>query len=146
MRPTRALAITAVVVLSALLGAAQANAEVSVSIGKHASLTTDGAIVIRVHIACDPLPGTEDYQEALAGAVQGKTAAAAEGGIDGAVACDGVLRTHTARLSPFTRAVFKRGPAVARASIMICNVVEDEQVCEHVAAEQRVVIRGAVVP
>jgi hypothetical protein len=146
MRPTRALAITAVVVLSALLGAAQANAEVSVSIGKHASLTTDGAIVIRVHIACDPLPGTEDYQEALAGAVQGKTAAAAEGGIDGAVACDGVLRTHTARLSPFTRAVFKRGPAVARASITICNVVEDEQVCEHVAAEQRVVIRGAVVP
>jgi hypothetical protein len=69
--------------------------DVSISIAKHSQLTSDGAVIIRIHIACDPLPGTEDFQEALAGARQAKTGAEAEGGIDGTVVCDGISHTHT---------------------------------------------------
>jgi hypothetical protein len=120
--------------------------DISISIAKHAQLTSDGAVIIRIHIACDPLPGTEDFQEALAGARQAKTGAEAEGGIDGTVVCDGIAHTHTARLSPFTDEVFKRGPADASASLVICNLVGDEQVCIQGAAERRIIIRGPLVP
>jgi hypothetical protein len=120
--------------------------DVSISIAKHAQLTSDGAVIIRIHIACDPLPGTEDFQEALAGARQAKTGAEAEGGIDGTVVCDGISHTHTARLSPFTDAVFKRGPASASASVIICNLVGDQQVCIEGATERRIIIRGPLIP
>ena len=120
--------------------------DISISIAKHAQLTSDGAVMIMVEIACDPLPGTEDFQEALAGAGQAKTGAGAEGGIDGTVVCDGISRTYTARLSPFTDAVFERGPAVATASLIICNVVGDEQVCVQRSTQRRIIIRGSLIP
>jgi hypothetical protein len=120
--------------------------DISISIAKHAQLTSDGAVIIRIHIACDPLPGTEDFQEALAGARQARTGAGAEGGIDGTVVCDGISHTYTARLSPFTDALFKRGPADANVSVLICNLVGDEQVCVDGATERRIIIRGPLVP
>jgi hypothetical protein len=120
--------------------------DISISIAKHAQLTSDGAVIIRIHIACDPLPGTEDFQEALAGARQARTGAEAEGGIDGTVVCDGISHTYTARLSPFTDALFKRGPADANVSVLICNLVGDEQVCVDGATERRIIIRGPLVP
>jgi hypothetical protein len=130
--------------LSAIVLAQDDN--VSISIEKHGQLTADGAVIIMIQIACDPLPGTEDFQEALAGAGQPKIGAEAEGGIDGTVVCDGISHTYTARLSPFTDAVFKRGPADASASLLICNLVDDEQVCVDGATERRIIIRGPLVP
>jgi hypothetical protein len=142
MRGKRVLAVAAVAGAIAFPGMAHAQGDVSISIARHAQLTTDGAVIIRVVIACDPLPGTEDFQEARAGAGQAKSGAAAEGGIDGTVVCDGIERTYTARLSPFTEAVFKRGPARAVASLVVCNVVGDRQVCEEGRAQRRIIIRG----
>jgi hypothetical protein len=130
----------------ALPAIALAQDDVSISIAKHAQLTSNGAVIIRIDIACDPLPGTEDFQEALAGAGQPRTGAEAEGGIDGTVVCDGISHTYTARLSPFTDAVFQRGPANANVSLLICNVVGDEQVCIDGATECRIIIRGPLVP
>jgi hypothetical protein len=125
-----------------LPGVGRAQGEISLTIAKHASLTSDGAVVIRVLIECEPLPGTEDFQEALAGAAQAKTGAEAEGGIDGTVTCDGVPRTYTATLSSFTDAAFRPGPAHANASLLVCNVVGDDQVCAQGSTERRIVIRG----
>ena len=143
-RAAARVALAGVLALPAIVLAQDNN--ISMSIEKHAQLTSDGAVIIMIQIACDPLPGTEDFQEALAGAGQPKTGAEAEGGIDGTVVCDGISRTYTARLSPFTDAVFKRGPADANASLLICNLVGDEQVCADGAAERRIVIRGHLVP
>jgi hypothetical protein len=120
--------------------------DISISISKHAELASDGAVIIRIHIACDPLPGMEEFQEGLAGAGQAKTGAESEGGIDGTVVCDGVAHTHTARLFPITDEVFRRGPAGANASLFICNVVGDEQICMHGATQRRIIIRGRLVP
>jgi hypothetical protein len=120
--------------------------DISISIAKHAQLTSEGAIIIMIDIACDPLPGTEDFQEALAGAVQAKTGAWAEGGIDGTVVCDGISHTYTAHFSSFADAVFKRGPAVASASLIICNMVGDDQVCVHRGTQRRIIIQGSLVP
>jgi hypothetical protein len=143
----RAAVLVALVGIIALpaMALAQDN-DISISIEKHAQLTSDGAVIITIHIACDPLPGTEDFQEALAGAGQAKTGAEAEGGIDGTVVCDGISRRHTARLFPFTDAVFKRGPAGANASLFICNVVGDEQVCANGSTARQIIIRGPLVP
>jgi hypothetical protein len=147
VRRFRAATLVALAGIMALPAIALAqNDDISISIAKHAQLTSDGAVIVRIHIACDPLPGTEDFQEALAGAGQAKTGAEAEGGIDGTVVCDGISHTHTARLSPFTDAVFKRGPASASASLVICNLVGDEQVCVQGATERRIIIRGPLVP
>ena len=147
LRRFRAAALVAIAGIMALPAIALAQDEgISISIAKHAQLTSDGAVIIMIHIACDPLPGTEDFQEALAGAGQAKTGAGAEGGIDGMVVCDGVSHTHTTRLSPFTDAVFRRGPAVATASLIICNVVGDEQVCVQRSTQRRIIIRGSLVP
>ena len=141
-----AAALVALVAVMAHPAVALAQDEdISISIAKHAQLTSDGAVIIMVDIACDLLPGTEDFQEALAGAGQAKTGAGAEGGIDGTVVCDGISRTYTARLSPFTDAVFERGPAVATASLIICNVVGDEQVCAQRSTQRRIIIRGSLV-
>lgn len=146
MRSKQTLATVVGVSVLAFSGVVHAQGDVSISIARHAQLTLDGAVIIRVHVACEPLPGIEDFQEALAGAAQRKTDAAAEGGIDGTVVCDGVARTHTARLSPITVFVFKRGPATARASLIVCNTVGDDQVCQQAAATQHIVIRGRAVP
>jgi hypothetical protein len=147
VRRFRAATLVALAGIMALPPIALAQDEdISISIAKHAQLTSDGAVVIRIHIACDPLPGTEDFQEASAGAAQPRTGAEAEGGIDGTVVCDGISHTYTARLSPFTDAVFQRGPAEANVSLLICNLVGEEQVCVDGATERRIIIRGALVP
>jgi hypothetical protein len=136
------------VVLGATIlpGTARAQEEISLSIARHARLTSDGAVIISVRIRCESLPGAEEFQEAFAGAAQPKTGAEAEGGIDGTVVCDGVTRTHSARLSPFNDVSFKRGPAGANASLFVCNVVGEEQVCAHGSTERQIVIMGALVP
>jgi hypothetical protein len=148
MGKRRALVWVLVVLVGAIAlpAFAQAEGDISISIAKHARLTSGGAVVITLRIACEPLPGTEDFQEALAGARQARTGAEAEGGIDGTVVCDGVERTHTARLVPFTEEVFKRGPADASAMLLVCNVDGDDQVCAHRNTHRRIVIRGPVVP
>jgi hypothetical protein len=143
LRRFRVVALAGIMGLPAIV---LAQDDISISIEKHAQLTADGAIIILINIACDPLPGIEDFQEALAGALQPKTGAEAEGGIDGTVVCDGIPHTYTARLSPFTNAVFKRGPANASASVLICNLVDDQQVCIDGATERRIVISGPLVP
>jgi hypothetical protein len=143
-RTAALIAPAAIIALPTIVPAQDNN--ISLSIEKHAQLTYEGAVIIMIQIACDPLPGTEDFQEAVAGAGQPRTGAEAEGGIDGTVVCDGISRTYTARLSPFTDAVFKRGPADASASVLICNLVGDEQVCADGAAERRIIIRGHLVP
>jgi hypothetical protein len=147
LRRFRAAALVAIAGIIALPASALAqDDDISISIAKHAQLTVDGAVIIRIDIACNPLPGTEDFQEALAGAAQPRTGAEAEGGIDGTVVCDGTSRTYTARLSPFTNAVFRRGPADANVSVLICNLVGDEQVCVDGTTERRIIIRGHLVP
>jgi hypothetical protein len=115
---------------------------ISIRIEKHARLTTGGGIAFTVHVRCGPLPGTEDFREGLAGAAQARTGAEAEGGLSPDVVCDGVERIYTAELSPITDAVFRPGPAVARASVIACNTVGEEQVCIQATAERRVIISG----
>ncbi len=138
-------AIASVVLALPAIALAQDD-DISVAIAKHANLTSDGAVVIRVYIACDPPPGTEDFQEAFAGAAQTRTGAESESGIDGMVVCDGFAHTHTAHLASLTEAQFKRGPAGANVSVFICNVVEDQQLCISGAAKRRIIIRGRLVP
>jgi probable HAF family extracellular repeat protein len=121
-------------------------AGISLAIEKHAGLTEQGAVVITVQIVCGPFAGVEDFQQASAGAGQEKTGAAAEGDLDGTVVCDGVERTHTAHLSSFTEAVFRRGPAGANVSLFVCTLVGDEQMCFQGSTQGRVVIKGRLVP
>src|SRR4030095_13258717 len=108
VRRFRAATLVALAGIMALPAIVLAQDNISISIEKHGQLTSDGAVIIMIQIACDPLPGTEDFQEALAGAGQPRTGAEAEGGIDGTVVCDGISHTYTARLSPFTDAVQAR--------------------------------------
>jgi hypothetical protein len=115
---------------------------VSVEIERLARLTDEGIIVLWVHVTCGPFEGVEDFQEALAGAGQAKTGAGAEGGLDGTVVCDGVERVHTAHLTAHTDAAFKRGPAGATASVFVCTLVGDEQICFRGAMSRRVILRG----
>ncbi len=121
------------------------NDDIWVAIAKHAAPASDGAVVIRIHIACDPLPGFEEFQEGYAGAGQERTGATGETGIDGMVVCDGQAHTHTARVYPH-EGTFVRGPASANASVFICNLVGDEQLCVSGSAFGRIVIRGQTVP
>jgi hypothetical protein len=144
MRSKHALATVLGIAVIALSGVAHAQGDVSISIARHAELTVDGQVIIRVHIACDPLPGIEEFQQAFAGGVQRKTGAAAETGIDGTVVCDGLARTHTARFS--SQNEFKRGPASASAALVVCNTVGAEQVCQQGNTSQQIVIRGRLVP
>lgn len=136
-----ALGFVAGVIVLPAISLAQ-NDDITIAIAKHAELTPDGAVIIRIHIACDPLPGTEDFQEAHAGAGQPKSGAGAEAGLDGTVVCDGTAHTHTAHLFPHTDAVFRRGPARANASLFICNLVEDQQICVEGRTQRRIIIRG----
>jgi hypothetical protein len=121
---------------------ARAQRDTSVRIEKRARLTSDGGVVFRVHIACGPLPGTMDFTEGFAGALQEKSGAEAEGGLSPDIVCDGVERLYTAGLSPITEEVFVRGPAAANAAFLACNMVGDEQVCVNGSAERRIVLVG----
>jgi hypothetical protein len=60
--------------------------------------------------------------------------------------CDGIERTYTARVSPFTDKVFRRGSVRASVSVTVCNLVGEEQVCLQGSAERRIIIRGRAVP
>jgi hypothetical protein len=122
-------------------GAAHAQ-ELSISIvERHVALTADGSITFSVRVSCE-LPGTLDFREGLAGAGQPKTGAAAEGGLSPDVSCDGVERVYTAGVSLITEQQFKRGPAIARATVIACNTVGDEQVCVQGSAVRRVIVSG----
>lgn len=143
LRRTRAVA--AVTLVAGLIGlppiAHAQNGDIAVALAKHAHLTADGAIIIRIHIACDPLPGVEEFQQGFAGAGQVRTGAEGESGIDGTIVCDGFAHTHTALIFPFD-APFVHGPAGAGASVIICNLVEDQQHCASGSGQRRIVITG----
>ena len=136
------LFLVPVVLVIALAGTVRAQDGISIRIDKHARLATGSAIAFRVHVTCGPLPGTEDFREGLASAGQARTGAEAEGGLSPDVTCDGVARIYTAELSPLTDAVFRPGPAAARASVIACNTVGDDQVCIQATEERRVIITG----
>jgi hypothetical protein len=144
MERKREFAAVAALFVAAFSSQAPAQAGISLAIEKHAELTEQRAIVIRVHVACGPFEGVEEFQEALAGAGQARTGAEAEGGIDGMVVCDSVERTHTAHLSSFTDAGFSRGPAGANVSLFVCMLVADEQMCFSGAMQRRVIIAGRI--
>ena len=124
---------------------ADAQDDISISIEKHAQGTSDGGVTFLVKIECGALPGTADFREALAGAGQEKTGAAAEGGIGPDVVCDSIERAYTAGVSLITDAAFKRGPAVVQAAVIACNTVGDDQVCVHEATQGRAIISGRAI-
>ena len=137
------IAPLATLFLLALAPSADAQAGgVALAIEKHARLTSTGAMVIGVHINCGAFEGVEDFQEALAGGSQQKSGAEAEGGIDGMVVCDGVTRRHTATVSSFSEFAFRPGPADANASLIVCMLVNDEQMCFGGSTSRRVIVRG----
>jgi hypothetical protein len=136
------------IVLAVALGfafSAQSHAQapgISLMIEKHASLTPQGIVVIWIRIVCGPFAGVEQFQEGHAGGGQDKTGASSETGIDGTVVCDGVERTHTAHLSPLDERAFKPGPASVTASLFVCTLAGEEQMCFSGATSRRVIIRG----
>ena len=137
------IAPIATLLLLALASSAYAQpGGMALAIEKHARLTSAGAMVIGVHINCGPFEGVEDFQEATAGGSQQKSGADAEGGIDSMVVCDGVTRRHTASLSSFSEFDFRPGPANANAFLIICILVNDEQMCFSGSTSRRVIIRG----
>lgn len=142
----RVLILTLVLLAGAMSVAATAKSQskISIEIDRHAVLTSDGSVTFTVRVACGPLPGSEDFREGLAGAVQRKTGAGAEGGLSPDIVCDGAERVYAAGISVITDTVFKRGPAVARVSVIACNVVGEEQVCVQASAQRRIIISGRV--
>ena len=147
MSPKQALATVAAILVVAVSPEAPAQtAGIAVAVEKHARLTSDRAMVIRIHITCGPFAGVEDFQQGFAGGGQARTGAEAEGGIDGTVVCDGVERVHTARLPSFSGAGFARGPAGANASLIVCMLVGEEQTCFNGGTDRRVVISGRLIP
>ena len=145
MGSKRALFLLSLVGAIIIPGSAAAQGSISLTIAKHAQITPDGVIVIEISVVCEPLPGTEDFREAFAGASQTGTGAEAEAGLDGTVVCDGIERIHTAHLSSFTEA-FKRGPAQANVSLIVCNVDGDTQICARGGTQRQIVIRGPAAP
>lgn len=147
MRPKLALAgIVALGTMVLATPTAHAQDSIDIRIDQHARLTADGGVVLSISIKCGPLPGVEEFQEGFAGASQARTGAEAEGGIDGTVVCDGVRRRHTARLSSFTDERFRRGPARANATLFVCQLVGDDQMCFSDSAQRRIVIARRTVP
>lgn len=126
--------------------AVRAQDAITVSIERHARPTSDGGVVFEVRVACGPLPGSPDVRQGFAGAAQARTGAEAEGGLSPDVICDGVERVYIADLSPITEASFARGPADANASVIACNVVDEEQVCVQGSAQRRIIIAGRASP
>jgi hypothetical protein len=141
MNPKLASVVLAALLAFALSAQAQAPG-ISLMIEKHASLTQQGIVVIWIRIVCGPFAGVEEFQEGHAGGGQDQTGASSETGIDGTVICDGIERTHTAHLSPLDEATFKPGPASASASLFLCTLVGEEQMCFSGATSRRVIIRG----
>ena len=147
MAPKQAFVAIAALFVVALCPQVHAqDAGISLKIKKHAQLTEQRAMVIRIKIACGPFEGVEEFQQAFAGGGQEKTGAEAEGGIDGTVVCDGVRRTHTARLTSFSGTGFRRGPASADATLIVCTLVDDEQMCFSGSTQRRVIIQGRPIP
>lgn len=147
MSYTQAFVVGASLFLISLSSHAHAQqAGIALAIEKHAQLTETGGMLIRIHVSCGPFDGGEDFQEAVAGGGQARTGAEAEGGIDGTVVCDGVERVHTARMSSFSGARFRRGPAGANASLIVCMLLGEEQQCFNGGTERRVIIRGPMIP
>jgi hypothetical protein len=143
MHAKRALSVVlTLTAIAGLQGTAVAQDDITIRIERDARLTADGGLVFRVHLRCGPLPGSEEFREAIAGAFQARTGAEAEGGLSPELVCDGTRRTSRAVLSPFTDEGFKRGPALASVSAIACNVVGDEQVCAQGSTQRRVVIAG----
>lgn len=145
MKPNAFAALVCLVVAVLSPRAHAQDAGIALAIQKHAQLTADAAMVIRIQITCGPFEGSEDFQQAFAGGGQEKTGAESESGIDGTVVCDGVQRTHTARLPSFTDPGFKHGPASANASLIVCMLVADEQMCFSGSSSRHVIIRGATI-
>jgi hypothetical protein len=119
----------------------QAGGGISLAIEKHAILTQQGIVIFRVRITCGPFEGVEEFQEGFAGGSQERTGAESESGIDGMVVCDGVQRTHTVQLTSFGPP-FRHGPANANASVILCTLVGEEQVCFSGSTARRIIIRG----
>ena len=143
MKPKLASVVLAALLAFVFSAASQAQApSISLMIEKHASLTRQGQVVIWIHIVCGPFAGIEEFQEGHAGGGQAKTGASSETGIDGAVICDGIERTHTAHLSPLDEAAFKPGPASVSASLFVCTLAGEEQMCFSGATSRRVIVRG----
>ena len=134
--------LAALIVVAIVPGAGAQSAGILLEIEKHAVLTRAGLVIIRIHITCGPFAGIEEFQEGHAGGGQSKTGASSETGIDGTVLCDGVERIHTAHLSPLDEAVFKPGPASVSASLFLCTLVGEEQMCFSGSTSRRVIIRG----
>ncbi len=134
--------LAALIVVALVPSAGAQSAGILLEIEKHAVLTRAGVVIIRIHITCGPFAGIEEFQEGHAGAGQSKTGASSETGIDGTVLCDGVERIHTAHLSPLDEAAFKRGPAGASASLIVCTLAGEEQMCFSGSTSRRVIIRG----
>ena len=120
-------------------GTARAQDGIAIAIDKHARLS-NGTVVFNVRVTCGPLPGTQDFRQGFAGATQAKSGAEAEGGLSPDIVCDGLERLYEAVLSSFTGAAFRRGPAIASASVTACNVVDDEQVCVHGSIQRQILI------
>jgi hypothetical protein len=134
--------LAALIVLAIVPGAGAQSAGILLEIEKHAVLTRAGLVIIRIHITCGPFAGIQEFQEGHAGGGQSKTGASSETGIDGTVLCDGVERIHTAHLSPLDEAAFKHGPASASASLFLCTLAGEEQMCFSGSTSRRVIIRG----
>ena len=145
MKAKQALALAAALFLTIHSHPALAHPGISLAIAKGAQLTEQGAIVIRIHVLCGPFAGSEDFQEAAAGAAQVQSGAEAEGGIDGPVICDGHERTRTATLSSFTDAGFEPGQAHANVALSVCRLVDDEQICFQGATQRTVAVQEQVV-
>jgi hypothetical protein len=142
MKPNRAFAALTALIMVAFFPQGYAQmAGIVLAIEKHAVLTEQGVAIIRIHIACGPFEGVEEFQQGFAGGSQERTGASSETGIDGMVVCDGVERIHTARLTPFD-GVFTHGPANATASLNLCMLVGDEQTCFRGSTSRRVIIVG----
>jgi hypothetical protein len=86
------------------------------------------------------LPGTPDFRQGFAGLSQPRHGAAGEGGLSPDIVCDGKKRLYTGSVSSITGSPFRRGFAVASASVNVCNNVGDQQVCANGSASRRVLV------
>ena len=136
------LALAALVVLALVPNASAQTSGVLLQIEKHAVLTREGRVRIRIQITCGPFTGFMEINEGHAGGGQEKTGASSETGIDGTPLCDGVTRVHTAHLAPLDENEFKHGPAGASASLFVCMFDGVEQTCYSGATSRRIIIGG----
>ncbi len=138
---TTLLVVSALAATLALPGPARAEPTVKIWIEKNAHQIPGGGVRFVVHVTCGPLPGSPDFREGFAGASQFKTRAEAEGGLSPDVTCDGGSRVYTAALSAFTEEGFARGWGRANATVIACNVIDDQQVCVNGSSARQIYIR-----